>query len=255
MLPKDFWLYQWLDSYLIKSPQQAMRLLRDPRTIPSLMQAAVEAAAVPSDVDQDIGFPIVAGSSLDLSGEVACQDFPCLKKQVDELFRSAWHYFDRIVIAGLSPRYIVDLWVNSDREYAQMVTESYLLLLLYLRNIGAESLILFAEKARRWCEDCGKLVLSEIGFHSPDAYDAYLEEVTDRLVRECEFGASEGGLFPAFTIYHPEFFDEPMDGVVRDRASARSLKKHKRSLIAEVVRNNVEQLITTSDLRYSGTHP
>lgn len=200
MLPKDFWLYQWLDSYLIKSPQQAMRLLREPGTIPSLMQAAVEAAAIRSDVDRDIGFPLVAGSSLDLSGEVACQNFPCLKRQVDELFRSAWHYFDRIVITGPSPRYIVDLWVNSDQEYAQMVTESHLLLLLYLRNIGAESLLIFAEKTRRWCEDCGKLVLSEIGFHSPDAYDAYLQELTDRLVRECEFGPSEGGLFPAFTI-------------------------------------------------------
>jgi hypothetical protein len=30
MLPKDFWLYQWLDSYLVRSPQQAMRLLREP---------------------------------------------------------------------------------------------------------------------------------------------------------------------------------------------------------------------------------
>src|SRR5215211_4712559 len=49
------------------------------------MQAAVESAAIRSDVDQDIGFPLVAGSSLDLSGEVACQNFPCLKKQVDEL--------------------------------------------------------------------------------------------------------------------------------------------------------------------------
>lgn len=35
-----------------------------------------------------------------------------------------------------------------------------------------------------------------------------------------------------------------MDGVVRGRASARSLKKRKRSLIAEVVQNNVDQLIT-----------
>jgi hypothetical protein len=29
MLPKDFWLYQWLDSYLVRSLQQAMRLLRE----------------------------------------------------------------------------------------------------------------------------------------------------------------------------------------------------------------------------------
>jgi hypothetical protein len=109
MLPQDFWLYQWLDSYLIKSPRQAMRLLHEPATIPSLMQAAVEAAATRSDIDQDIGFPLVAGSSLDLSGGVTCPNFPCLKEQVDELFRSAWHYFDRVVITGPSPRYIVDL--------------------------------------------------------------------------------------------------------------------------------------------------
>ena len=117
-----------------------------------------------------------------------------------------------------------------------MVTASHLLLLIYLRNIGAENLVLFAEKSRQWCEDCGKLVLSEIGFHSPDAYDAYMQDLTDRLVRESEFGPSEGGHFPAFTIYHPEFFDEPMDGIVSGSASARSLKKRKRSLIGELVR-------------------
>jgi hypothetical protein len=58
MLPKDFWLYQWLDSYLVRSPQQAMKLLHEPGTIPSLMQAAIESAAIRSDVDQDIGFPL-----------------------------------------------------------------------------------------------------------------------------------------------------------------------------------------------------
>jgi hypothetical protein len=93
------WLYQWLDSYLARSPQHAMRLLREPGTIPSLMQAAVESAAIRSDVDQDIGFPLVAGSSLDLSGEVACQNFPCLKKQVDELSDRLGHA-DEVVCHG-----------------------------------------------------------------------------------------------------------------------------------------------------------
>jgi hypothetical protein len=145
--------------------------------------------------------------------------------------------------------------VNSDEEYARMVTESHLHLLLYFRNIGADDLLLFAEKGRRWCEDCGRLVLSEIGFHSPDAYEAYLEDLTDRMVRECEFGPSKGGYFPAFKIYHPEFFDEPMDGILSGSASARSLKKRKRSLIAEVVSRNVDQLIADIGLALQWQSP
>jgi len=65
MLPKDFWLYQWLDSYLIRSPEQAMRLLREPGPRAGLMEAAAEAATTLPDVDKDIGYPLVAGSGLD----------------------------------------------------------------------------------------------------------------------------------------------------------------------------------------------
>lgn len=244
MLSKDFWLYRWLDSYLVRSPEQAMRLLREPGARAALMEEAAEAATTRPDVDKDIGFPLVAGSGLDLSGKLNCQNFPCLKEQVDEIFRSAWHYFDRIVIAGPSPMRMLSLWGAADEDYVLHLTESHIRLLLYFRNIGAEDLLLFAEKGRLFCEDCGNLLLLEIGLESHDAYNAYLQELTQKLVKESHFAPSTEGRFPGFTIYHPDYFDEPMDAIMdRAAASPRAVKKRKRSLIGQLVQSHVQQLL------------
>jgi hypothetical protein len=106
-MSNQHWLLQWLDSYAVTSPRQADELLNRPHAL-SILREEVEAIRYHAPMINDQrGHSIVAGSEIDLSGELSCSNWECIKRQVDTLFSSVWHYFDRIIVAGPSAHFII----------------------------------------------------------------------------------------------------------------------------------------------------
>jgi hypothetical protein len=144
----DFWLYQWMDSYLITSLERARALLNKPEPLEALRVTAQEASKSASLGAEEASnrTAIVAGGNLDLSGDISCFHWECQKDQVDQLFSHVWHYFDTIVVVGPSARDYSANWDRYNKDALVRELSHYIRLLLYIRHIGADSLLSFREK-------------------------------------------------------------------------------------------------------------
>jgi hypothetical protein len=163
-MSNQHWLLQWLDSYAVTSPRQADELLNRPHAL-SILREEVEAIRYHAPMINDQrGHSIVAGSEIDLSGELSCSNWECIKRQVDTLFSSVWHYFDRIIVAGPSAHFYHSLWESGVPD--ERIIESlagHIRVLLHVRNIGAEDIVDFIEKPRAWCAECFTLPCPRLG--------------------------------------------------------------------------------------------
>jgi hypothetical protein len=144
----SFWLYQWLDSYLVTSTERAMVLLQEPGPRMALKEIAEEAARRSTTYVPGTGPSIVAGGDLDLSGNIGCISFRCRKLQVDTLFNYVWHYFDTVAVVGASPSYFLHRLDHPQMDEVPIMEalEHHIRLLLHIRNIGAEDLLMFVDK-------------------------------------------------------------------------------------------------------------
>jgi hypothetical protein len=141
----DYWLARWLDEHGIRNKQSARRFLKDPRHIEDLRDTA---SAIPWDVeplaDRDKS-TIVAGRTIDLSGELGCFSPKCMQGDVDTLFSRAWHYFDTIVVVGLAPQYAQYLLKDfSDHSLERFL--AFVETFFYIRKIGAEDILVYRQK-------------------------------------------------------------------------------------------------------------
>src|SRR5262249_50567656 len=139
-----FWVLEWLDEKGVDTIEDVATLLRKPRTISDL-RARAEAASEKQAIRPPENYSVLAGTGIDLTGgHSVCPGINCMRSQVDTLFKRVWHYFDRIVardavtpllLGGAGPQAnIADLLLSD------------LAPLLYLREIGADSLIDFVPK-------------------------------------------------------------------------------------------------------------
>lgn len=169
---QTFWAYNWLDLYGIQDLEHARATLSNSSAIDNLQQMASIASKVEKESFSDDNF-IVAGRGIDLTGHLDCSASSCRKRQVEELFKKAWHYFDRIVVADAISHEVTAHW-HENNELKKEWLLSHLEVLLYLRDIGAQDLVLFKEKPipceMHWRE------------HAKEANLLGLLEVTDSLI-------------------------------------------------------------------------
>jgi hypothetical protein len=86
MAHDKFWLYDWIDTFEITDLSQARNLLKDAGLRKDLQKRAAEVPFTIEEIPQDDGPSIVAGQAIDLSGQLDCLHWDCLRKQVDKLF-------------------------------------------------------------------------------------------------------------------------------------------------------------------------
>jgi len=91
-----YWLYSWLASRKIESRSDAERELAKPGTLRDLTEIA-ERWTGEAETDMS-GYNLAAGTGLRLNDELSCSSSTCRKRQVDILFRHAWHYFNNVLI-------------------------------------------------------------------------------------------------------------------------------------------------------------
>jgi hypothetical protein len=146
MSESDFWLYRWIDACGVSSYQAAKKHLADPVSREALVDFA-SAAPYTTEPLADTPVPsIAAGCGVDLSGNLDCIAWECLKSRVDDLLRHICLYFDRVVVVGASAYDLVRQNAGLAQEHFNERILSHIQLLLYLREIGAEPLLAFREK-------------------------------------------------------------------------------------------------------------
>lgn len=99
---------------------------------------------------------IVAGRKLDLSGVMSCPAYECMRENIDSNFRRIWHYFDQIVVEGLSPIILCNEMSTMDTEEIMNDLRQRIFdqarVVLYLRSIGADRFVVFSHKPHAFCE-------------------------------------------------------------------------------------------------------
>lgn len=145
MTSNDYWLARWLDEHDIRGVRAAGRILKDKKHIEDLCASLSTAPTMATSLEEADETTIVAGRTIDLSGEMGCYDPKCLENDVDRLFSRVWHYFDIIAVTGLTPEYALYLLTNADdwsRERFLGFVENF----FYVRQIGAEDMLLYHPK-------------------------------------------------------------------------------------------------------------
>ena len=142
-----YWVFDWFDEAGVKTAADAKKALAPESG------AAKRMADLAEEAQSVLWSPgsgkngIVAGTGLDLTGNLACHQIDCLKADVDKLFRRVWHYFDTIIVAdGITPAISHEAQHQHGDDRLREYLLSQLELLLHIREIGAEDLVEFRAK-------------------------------------------------------------------------------------------------------------
>ena len=216
MVASDYWVAQWLDENEVKSEWEIDHILHTPNGIQSATDKAEEAR---ESIEGNYGsYPdlstladsIVAGRRLDLSGRLSCPAYECQREDIDTTFKNVWHYFDNIVVEGASP--IAFLHRFNERNHSAHFTALYQMreqarILLYLRSIGADRYIVFANKTFVFCQNHWLEHAKELGI--AEALDENHDAIVRKIVESSTFSIEQvpGGDWSV--DYTSSFFDSP----------------------------------------------
>ena len=140
-----YWLLEWIDSLEIRSLRDVEKAIADREKFQELTSMALEAQSSAGS-DPRTNNPIVAGRGIDLSGELTSADEDELIDEVNQAFGRTWHYFDEVIVEGLSARRFSKMLSNRDYSLARKRARAHCILLLHLRKIGALDNLIFRQK-------------------------------------------------------------------------------------------------------------
>lgn len=144
----SYWIREWIDAEEIVTIEAAEARLQERRSFDLLVSFCEHQARQPFTVAPEAAQQLVAGNGMDLSGVFDCTFGPCLKKRVDEVLYRAWHYFDKIVVAGMdSSRFMKYLEAGGPaRPHHLNLLLPHVEVALYVRDIGADDALIFQDK-------------------------------------------------------------------------------------------------------------
>lgn len=160
--------------------------------------------------------PIVAGTSIDLSGEMDCTDTACLRRRVDDVLSHIWHYFDQVVVQGAPLGLAYERDDDDTRRWILPFVDTF----LYVREIGVEGELLFQPRPS-YCVHILEDWAKEFGLEN---VLAQREAVTAQLLDQ------PGGLFA-----EPPVWDDGMWSVV-----ANTLDQHVFTAHLDIPRDTTE---------------
>ena len=99
--PHSHWVFDWLDLHNIRDLEHAHKQLESWRAFDELKELASAAHRRDLPAVPEPATALLAARGLDLSGELTYNNPSCRRAEVDQLFRSIWHYFDQIVVGDV----------------------------------------------------------------------------------------------------------------------------------------------------------
>lgn len=222
MAAETYWLYDWIDAHGIKTASQADKLLHSARPRLDLRGRAEHRLTINEPLGSIDGPTIVAGRPIDISGQLDCIHWLCIKKQIDTLFGHVLHYFDRIVVAGPSYSQIANYLELGDEQSTDVIL-GFIRILLYVREIGGADFLVFREKPAL-CEHHVHEALKSAGLGP--VWSDVLEHI-DALAKEAKVATKKIGPYTSVRYEHP-MLPEPKFTLIRGRKrvpSERTLRK------------------------------
>jgi hypothetical protein len=205
----------------------------------SLGERAAKTRRTPLESSQSI----TAGRGIDLSGELDCMGHSCRQQQVSDLLTHAWYYFDKVVIADPIGHLISRISHMAPKEFDTAVI-THTRVLLFLRTIGADSLITFRMKPEV-CELHWRGHASE-SFHRPLLKRA--DALVNELAKEAQVTLRPGVAGEVnFTFNHPSFEHTVWGQLDDPGVTSLSKSEINRRACSSVIRRYIAHL--TSDLR------
>jgi len=186
---------------------------------------------------------------MDLSGTLTCSDATCQKKRVDRLFGKVWHYFDQIVVDGLSAHTIahqIENTAKADRFDLLDTLWQQVNVILYLREIGADKYLIFQDRDNRYCAKHGREYAKASGLEAL-LDDDYEKELVDRIHREADIDIVWDDGSWLYHINHPAL-PSTFNGYVAS-AGRKMRKPTKRKAVENLV--SVATAALASDLNIS----
>ena len=223
----EFWLYKWIRENQIRSVHDAARLLSSTMELGKMKDLASE-WWLESKRTFDTETSLFAASGLDLFGPLTCPGIKCRKKQIDVLFRHAWHYFDIIQLPDSVGYQLMHSDWKTDRKGFVESLLGGIAVVLYLMGIGATELITFVER-HPISEKEAESFMNSLGYSSDtgiskDLVDHFLQIATFRSLKV------RGNKFK-YDIYDPDvalatsrvFKIEPPDGKLNEEVRKRTV--------------------------------
>lgn len=201
-LHRNDWFHDWLVENGIQNSEEAYKAAKNPGKLEDLARLANVQATEP--IQPISGRSIVAGRSLDLTGYLACGHPDCLKRQVDDLFRRVWHYFDKIAIVGPEAHSFMELYpdrnitLESKAKYVAGLAQP----IFHIRDIGAEGLVTWVSKPPA-CPVHWKEFEELEAYHFPEEIETV---IAARLLEEGTVRLEKSGPKPRLALYHQDFF-------------------------------------------------
>jgi hypothetical protein len=227
---RRYWVYEWLDEYKVCTVDAARLLLANPVALGDLAERARR-----SQEDQ-IVFPedktsILTGRGIDLSGQLDCNHWECKKKQIDRLFRQVWLYFDEIIVQDTITHEVAYHWDNQEKRTDWLLSQ--IQVLLYLREIKADSLLRFLVKP----PGC----MLHLRKHTEEAGLSRAFEIEDAVVGEIEPTAQislerKGDGSVSYRLDHPAFVHTRWGRIPKQRLSGIRPRQLRRLIIREETR-------------------
>lgn len=150
----QYWLYDWFDECGVRAQPEIVKALKSSKALKRLIEFRERAPRGPANSQQILPQrSIVVGRSLDLSGAISCGGYGCLRRDIDVAFQQVWHYFDGIVVAQIRPSMIYSAAENdAEGDYDRDGLLNQLRIALYIREVGAEPWVIFADKDREFSD-------------------------------------------------------------------------------------------------------
>jgi hypothetical protein len=206
MATPRYWLFDWIDAHGIKKSRQLEILLRDAGARADLVRRATNPYSDGAETLGTQDATIIAGRPLDLSGQLDCMHWLCIKKQLDNLFTHVLHYFDHIVVAAADARLVEACDRSQPNPLAIESLLGHIRILLYIREIGAEELFVFRPKPH-FCELHMAESLKESGMT-----DTIAQKIQD-LTRDARVTVNIHDNYIDYTFTHPAF-DHDIHGLI-----------------------------------------
>src|SRR5579872_6462454 len=92
-----YWFWDWMKSNGVRDKESLKAAIFTTAGVDRLSDRAPEPVIFQRDAPP-LDSEITAGKGFDLTGDLGCHHIDCLSKEIEGLFRHAWHYFDRISV-------------------------------------------------------------------------------------------------------------------------------------------------------------
>ncbi len=239
---RDYWFAAWLTEQRASDEASLRKAFDKPNGLESLLRAA-PAPRVQVRQGAPDRSELSAGKGIDLTGELGCRHVDCLSREIEGLFRHAWHYFDAIRLPDQALYHVTGFNDHGDVDDLIAGLVPFVLVLEKLRQSGGADLIEFEIRTPS-CQQ-------HLADHAREANIAHAFANTDSLVNEIansgtieyEPRDTDGHRHLGYRLDHPAFEHSEWGSLCARRESIpRGEGPTRRAIAGDVVRKYMAAL-------------